>query len=262
MGRDFTLYKYRQLLSELIDYGYKFISFEDYLTTAKNKLPQSYIILRHDIDKLPRQAIEVAKIEKELNARASYYFRVVPESNYPDIIRQIAEMGYEVGYHYEDMALCQGDIDAAKAHFEHWLTYFREYYPVKTICMHGAPQSKWDGRTLWNKYSYKELGIIGEPYFDVNFEEVFYLTDTGRRWDGYKVSVRDKIPEHQERWTANGWVYHETQNIIDAAKHSILPKRIMMTTHPQRWHNDYWPWLYEYGRQQIVNVIKRAITKQ
>lgn len=36
---------------------------------------------------------------------------------------------------------------------------------------------------LWKRYDYKELGIIGEPYLDVDFDEVFYLTDTGRRWD-------------------------------------------------------------------------------
>ncbi len=36
-------------------------------------------------------------------------------------------------------------------------------------------------------------GIIGEPYFDVDFSRVFYLTDTGRRWDGDAVSVRDKV---------------------------------------------------------------------
>jgi hypothetical protein len=46
---------------------------------------------------------------------------------------------------------------------------------------------------LWKRYDYRELGIIGEPYLDVDFDEVFYLTDTGRRWDGEAVSVRDKV---------------------------------------------------------------------
>ncbi len=59
--------------------------------------------------------------------------------------------------------------------------------------MHGSPVSKWDSRLIWKKYDYKKLGIIGEPYFDVDFSKVLYLTDTGRRWDGEKVSIRDKI---------------------------------------------------------------------
>ena len=29
------------------------------------------------------------------------------------------------------------------------LEKFRKFYPVKTICMHGSPLSKWDNRDLW-----------------------------------------------------------------------------------------------------------------
>ncbi len=36
---------------------------------------------------------------------------------------------------------------------------------------------------MWKRYSYRDFGIIAEPYFDVDFGEVLYLTDTGRRWD-------------------------------------------------------------------------------
>jgi len=39
----------------------------------------------------------------------------------------------------------------------------------------------------------EDYGIIAEPYFDMDFKEVLYLTDTGRRWDGDRVSVRDKV---------------------------------------------------------------------
>ena len=64
---------------------------------------------------------------------------------------------------------------------------------VKTICMHGSPLSKWDNRDLWKKYDYRDFGIIAEPYFDLDFDEVFYLTDTGRSWNNSKASVRDKV---------------------------------------------------------------------
>lgn len=61
-----------------------------------------------------------------------------------------------------------------------------------SICMHGSPMSPYDSRDLWKQYNYKDFGIIGKPYFDIDFSKVLYLTDTGRRWDGEKVSVRDK----------------------------------------------------------------------
>ena len=49
--------------------------------------------------------------------------------------------------------------------FERNLEKFREFYPVKTICMHGSPLSKWDNRDLWKRYDYRDYGIIAEPYF-------------------------------------------------------------------------------------------------
>ena len=59
--------------------------------------------------------------------------------------------------------------------------------------MHGSPLSKWDNRDLWKRYNYRDYGIIAEPYFDLDFDEVFYLTDTGRSWNNSKASVRDKV---------------------------------------------------------------------
>lgn len=74
----------------------------------------------------------------------------------------------------------------------------RTLVPVSTIVMHGSPRSKHDSRDLWKHYDYRSLGIIGEPYFDIDFSKVFYITDTGRCWDGDRYSVRDK-PMKQEQ---------------------------------------------------------------
>ena len=77
--------------------------------------------------------------------------------------------------------------------FRQNLNRLRELVPVKTICMHGSPMSRWDSRILWKYYDYRDFGIIGEPYFDLDFDKVLYLTDTGRKWNGEKSSVRDKV---------------------------------------------------------------------
>lgn len=259
---DFTLRRYRQLLVTLQQKGYQFLTFEQYCLLASS--PHSplasspkYILLRHDVDLKAANSLATAQIEHELGICASYYFRVVPQSNQPDIIRAIADLGHEIGYHYEDMAIMQGDTTKAYAHFQQQLTYFRQFYPVRTICMHGAPTSQWDGKELWKHYNYRELGIIGEPYFDVDFSQLFYLTDTGRCWDGYKVSVRDKIPVYQDQWNAQGLVYHTTNDIIQAAEQGSLPSRIMITTHPQRWTDRPLAWLKELLVQNAKNIIKR-----
>jgi hypothetical protein len=253
---DFTLKIYRELLRVLSEKGYQFLTFEQYCQ-LKGALPKKFIVLRHDVDLKAHNSLLTAQIEHELGICASYYFRVVPQSNQPEIIRAIAELGHEIGYHYEDMALNNGDVNAAIKHFQKQLTYFRQFYPVRTICMHGAPTSQWDGRDLWKHYDYHSYDIIGEPYFDIDFSQVFYLTDTGRCWDGYKVSVRDKIPMYQDLWTEKGLTYHHTADVMTAAELDTLPSCIMITTHPQRWSDQLLPWVKELLLQTVKNTIKR-----
>lgn len=259
---DFTLRIYKKLLLTLLHKGYVFIRFEDYCSKSISELPERFIILRHDVDMKPRNSLQTAEIEHALGIGASYYFRVVKQSNNPEVIRAIVDMGHELGYHYEDLSTENGNMDLAIKRFEEHLQYFRRYYPVRTICMHGAPISKYDSKDMWKQHDYHRYGIIGEPYFDVDFSRVFYLTDTGRRWDGHKVSVRDKIPRYQEHWTQIGWTYASTQQIIHAIKHEQLPARIMLTTHPQRWNNNIYLWTFEYVMQAAKNVVKRIIIRQ
>ena len=123
--------------------------------------------------------------------------------------------------------------------------------------MHGAPTSKWDNKDLWKTYDYKSVGVIGEAYLDTDFEDVLYLTDTGRCWDGYTVSVRDKIPGLQEQWTKAGLTWHTTPQLLQAIEADQLPAHVMMTTHPQRWTNDTIDWWKELVLQTTKNWIKK-----
>jgi len=277
MTRDFTLRTYRQLLIALQSAGYRFLTFEQYCDSKTTLAGTPFVILRHDVDARPANSLCTAQIEHELGICASYYFRVVPASNQPEFIRAIAALGHEIGYHYEDMSLANGDIRLAIVHFERQLAYFRHFYPVRTICMHGAPTSQWDGRDLWKSYDYHTYGIIGEPYFDVDFSRVFYLTDTGRRWDGFRVSLRDKVPVYQDQWIAHGLVYHSTADLLRAlalVTHNTnsdtqgtapdvpvrpLPSQLMITTHPQRWTDNSRLWLRELLLQSLKNIIKRSL---
>ncbi|MBO7458629.1 MAG: hypothetical protein J6T80_05175 [Paludibacteraceae bacterium] len=257
--QDFTLDIYRELLETLQRNGYEIISYAQYL---KEEGKEKFVILRHDVDAKPENSLKTAQIEHSIGAKATYYFRVGKESNRPEVIRAIVKLGHEIGYHYEDLSLCGGDKEKAWSHFKTWLEYFRQYYAVETICMHGAPTSKWDGKELWKSYDYKELGVTGEPYLDTDFADVFYLTDTGRCWDGYKMSVRDKIPQYQDEWNAKGLTWHTTTQLIEAIETGRLPKHVMLTTHPQRWTNDKAAWWKELLLQNTKNIIKRMIVSR
>ena len=149
---DFTLQKYTELLQALKEYPFRFFTFEYYCAHKSELDKEHFIILRHDVDLKAENSLETAKIEHSFGIPASYYFRVVEQSNKPEIIKEIVGMGHEIGYHYEDMALCGGDVEKAIEHFKNQLAYFQQFYLVKTICMHGAPRSKYDGRDLWKRF--------------------------------------------------------------------------------------------------------------
>lgn len=256
---DFTRRLYVQLVSQLKENGYEFITYSDYCTGA---MPQQFVILRHDVDLKPQNSLEIAKLEKELEAKATYYFRAVQESCDENIIKSIHQMGHEIGYHYESLTTCKGDVQKAFGDFAKNLERLRKLAPVSTICMHGSPRSPYDSKDIWKRYDYRDLKIIGEPYLTTDFSKMFYLTDTGRRWDGYKVSVRDKIEGYQEKWSEKGWSFHSTDDIIKALQENRLPDQLMITTHPQRWYDFGFGWLKELVVQNLKNVVKAMVVKR
>ena len=257
---DFTIESYVKLLKGLISSGYKFETFTEYLEQPIEKA----VILRHDVDLLPENSLRFAKVQYDLGIKGTYYFRAVPESWDENIIKEVESLGHEVGYHYENMDTCNGDVDKAWDDFRLHLDKLRKLVDVKTICMHGSPRSKFDNKEIWNKYDYRSLQIIGEPYYDVDFDKVFYLTDTGRRWDGWKASVRDKVPQ-QDQWVKQGLTFHSTQDIIDAVNSgralsgAKVPSKIMFTMHPQRWTEGGLPWLKELVLQNVKNQVKKVL---
>ena len=259
---DFTLDNYRQLLLSLQNAQY-----ESVLRLKGDGIKQ--VLIRHDVDLKPQNSLRIAQIESSMGIKSIYYFRAVPESWNNDIIVAIRDLGHEVGYHYESLTTCKGDIDQAYQDFCNNLTRLSTLIgrPISTICMHGSPKSPYDSKDIWKKYDYHTLGIDFEPYLDTDFSKTFYLTDTGRRWDGFKVSVRDKIPQYQDEWCSNGLLFHSTNDIINALEmpcSSTLSKynQIMITTHPQRWMKFGIGWTKEFVMQNIKNIIKRMMIKQ
>ena len=102
---DFTQKIYKELLETLKADGYAFQTFEDFVQHPSKKV----VVLRHDVDKLPQNGVDLATIENSLGLPASYYYRIVKESNVPKLIEEVRELGHEIGYHYEDLTLAKGD---------------------------------------------------------------------------------------------------------------------------------------------------------
>ena len=217
--RDFTLTIYKQLIHNLLSQEYKFITVSEYFTPSLSEsLSRPLVIMRHDVDRKPQNSLRMAKLEAELGVKATYYFRTISQTIKPEIIKEIAELGHEIGYHYENLATANSRMknvnrvkysrssnftsqeckikneeeykeklfELAIDDFEKNLAKLRQIVPIENICMHGSPLSKWDSRDLWKKYNYKDYGITSEPYFDIDHNDVFYITDTGRKWNKTK----------------------------------------------------------------------------
>jgi hypothetical protein len=243
--RDFTTKMFENLCVALKQAEYEFITFSDF---CSHPHPERFAIMRHDVDRDPQCASTIAALEKQLGIKSSYYFRIIKSSYDRDIILKIASMGHEIGYHYEDLSTAHG------VSFRRNLSLLRNLYPVRTICMHGSPLSKWDNRYLWQHYNYRDFGIVGEPYFDVDFNDVCYLTDTGRSWNDVGSSMRDTVKN-----AAHSCRFEYTSDIIDALQYHDSPNRLMFNIHPQRWRDHYIPWFRELIWQNTKNIGKRIL---
>lgn len=250
MPKDFTISIYKELLEAFVAGGYSFQTYRDFIQSPKERV----VILRHDVDDRNSHSFLFAEIQQSMGIQGTYYFRVVPESYHPEMMRTMQSMGHEIGLHYEEMDFAKGNIDAAYGLFLQHLKMFREVVNVDTICMHGSPKSSFDNKEIWRHYAYQDLGLIGEPYFDLNLDEVFYLTDTGMMWDGNKYSIRDKMSS--ERFNCS---FHSTQEIILSLRKGLFPNQCMMNFHPQRWHSDNQKWREEKLKQSLKNIVKRIL---
>ena len=154
--RDFTVEKYKGLCLALLDTGYTPLTVYSYLTGKPKNNNNKLVVLRHDIDRKPKNALQMAELEHELGIQSTYYFRF-PYTFKPDIIRKIHDLGHEVGYHYEVLSKAKGDYEKAVELFEQELNEFRKIVDVKTIGMHGSPLSRYDNRDLWKRYDFNEF---------------------------------------------------------------------------------------------------------
>lgn len=245
---DFTTHEFWKL-SRAVAKNYETIGMAEYLSSEK--LPKKFALIRHDVDRMAQNSLETAYMENELGIKATYYFRKTRNVFVPEIIKEIADLGHEIGYHYEVLSEARGDYDKAINLFEQNLNEFRNICDVKTICMHGRPLSKYDNRDLWNAYDFRDFGILGEAYLSVD-RKLNYFSDTGRNW-GSKYSLRDFIPGKSENLSVS-----TTEELIELIESKKL-NNFYILTHPERWSGTMVDWSLYYLIDFTVNFLKKGL---
>ena len=251
MNLDFTFAKFRELCDALSSSGYELLTIRDYL--QGNNERERFIILRHDIDVKPERGLKMAEIEKEHGIRSTYYIRMTEEVFKPIIIRKIAELGHEIGYHYETLDKAKGDEDNAVKIFKQELDKLREVCNVDTICAHGNSLTSWDNRNLWNNYNFKDYDIIGEAYLSINFDNILYLSDTGRNW-GNRYKVKDIVYNSYNNVLSG---IKSTDDVIELLKQKKV-NQMCILSHAS-WVDGFGVWMKELVWKKIKNAGKRGI---
>ncbi|WP_340817839.1 hypothetical protein [Methanolobus sp. WCC4] len=251
--QDFTLKEYSLLLDSIKATDYEICNFQSYLRIS----PEKCLILRHDVDREIKRALEMASLEYEKNISSTYFFRYNKDVFVPTAIQEIEDMGHEIGYHYEVMDKAKGDVRTAAEIFKKELDYFREIADVNTVCMHGNPLASWSNRDMWKSYDLSQFDLLGEPYLSIDYDKVVYLTDTGRKWNNSNVRVKDIVSSElaNKDYIRN---IRSTNDIIELIKSSKVPQ-ICILVHPNRWCDDFAGWTKELLFQNIKNIGKFMI---
>jgi hypothetical protein len=255
--RDFTLAAYREYLRAIKSSYKNILTFSEYFC-AEHK-PESFCLIRHDVDRKPGNALRIAELENGMGVRSTYYFRAKPHTFKPDIIVKISGLRHEIGYHYESLSDTEGDMSLALRDFENNLKKLRGIVSVRTVSMHGQPLKPFDNRDMWrsgdnHKMLTEKYGISGEVYLDINYSDILYITDTGRNWTSSRANVRDKVASTVNIDFRNG---SELLAYLSSSPHP----RMVLLTHPERWSSSFCEWTMVLLKDLIINTVKSVFDR-
>jgi len=227
---------YDELLSTAKRYSYTIISVGEFWRMAgctdSAKQNSRVLVLRHDIDTSPQAALYFASAEARHSARASYFFRLSTEDR--AVMRHLAKIGHEVGYHYEELATLAKEknitkvsgvseiLDAARHRFAENLRAMRARtgLPLRAVASHGDFVNR----------------ALKTP-------NTLVLADSTLRRD-CNIEFEAYDPEVEERISfrvsdAPYPVYWLPRDPIEAIQMGISPTFVL--THPRNWGRDIVP---------------------
>lgn len=211
---EFSYKAYQELLTLLQDKGYCFTDYHDYEKCRR------CVILRHDVDNSPEQALRMAELEAELGVKSTYFVLLRTDFYNPaskkvqQILREIHALGHEVGLHFDEVAYSGA---AEPLHAEQLLSMISFEgsilsklcgFPITTVSMH-RPSKK----TL--EADYQIPGLVNS-YGKTFFRDFKYLSDSRRCWrEPVMDIVRSGDYDRLHILTHAFWYHEQEKNIHD-----------------------------------------------
>lgn len=173
----FTYRWYRQFLRRLSDDGYEFRTFSDGLTGGNE------VLLRHDVDLAIEAALEMARIEAELDIESTYCVLLTSalynplEAERREILREIDSMGHEVALHFSTHEYWPTQSPPSEAELEARVSEERSILdnvvpPTETVSFHRPPS--WVLDTDFEGFE--------STYAPAYFSDIGYIADSNQRW--------------------------------------------------------------------------------
>lgn len=252
-ARDWTIQKYEGFCTAVKDSGRIVLPVVNYLTDPPEGRK---LVIRHDVDISGKKTLPMAELEREFGFRTSYYYRKVKRTFSPQIMGAVAQLGHEVGYHYEVLDKAKGDVKKAREIFDEELKEFRSLVDVKTVSMHGNPLTAWDNRDFWQYYRLSDFDLAGECYLSFDADKIIYLSDTGRTWEEGKHNIKDfLIGETRLKRPA----LRSTDDLCQFLKRS--PHDVYLLMHPERWSVNLKDYVVQAVRDWLGCLAKDMLTR-
>lgn len=254
MMKDFSLLAYEQYLTSIRKQFKQILTFEDYFRFRPDN---GFCLIRHDVDRKPKNALKMAELEADMGVQSTYYFRDKASSWNSSVVHQIRALGHEVGYHYECLSDANGDPVKALEIFKNTLGRLRSEVPIRTISMHGRPLSPFDSRDIFRdederKLLFASLDVLGEVYLDIDYSNIAYINDTGRNWSADASNLRDHVESNLSSSFDSG------QDLREVIASGELPSMVFQV-HPERWTDDWFEWYAQASKDRLFNLIKWMI---
>jgi len=177
---DFTLTNYRQLIEHL---KARWQILRLYDAFAEPFAPET-LILRHDIDISPTLALSMAEIENSIGIRSTYFvaLHLAYNLHYPknaNAIRTIAEMGHEIGFHYDGLV-----YPGNEAFFEENFALLERHIKIlQEVCSSRVVSiARHNPSIAGQNYSFKTAAKYNNAYDARLFENTLYISDSCGAW--------------------------------------------------------------------------------
>lgn len=173
--QEFTEHNYKTLI-KLARENFKFRSF------SSSPLKSTELLLRHDVDFSPQRARSLARIEYDIQVKATYLFRIrgadysILDIEVKKMLFEIAALGHDIGLHFEseDLDISEEEILIKLSNDKNLFELITGMQP-KVFSFHNPTQ------LMLTMQNTEYLGMIN-TYAKIHFNPSYYVSDSNGYW--------------------------------------------------------------------------------